>query len=51
MSLPRAQAGAQHFADYEPPASISFVDQSLPRNANGKVLKRQLRESPLSENL
>jgi len=51
MSLPRAQAGAQHFADYEPPDSISFVDQPLPRHANGKILKRQLRESPLSQTL
>ena len=33
-----------HLADYKLPDFITFVDQPLPRNANGKLLKRQLRE-------
>jgi long-chain acyl-CoA synthetase len=35
---------ARHLADYKLPDYFSFVDQPLPRNANGKLLKRQLRE-------
>ena len=35
---------AMHLADYKLPDFITFVDQPLPRNANGKLLKRQLRE-------
>lgn len=30
-------------ADYKVPESITFMETPLPRNANGKVLKRQLR--------
>lgn len=36
---------ARHLADYKLPDFISFIDQPLPRNANGKILKRQLREN------
>ncbi len=32
-------------ADYKRPESISFVAEPLPRNANGKLLKRALREA------
>jgi acyl-CoA synthetase (AMP-forming)/AMP-acid ligase II len=35
---------AQHLADYKLPDFITFVDQPLPRNANGKLLKRRLRD-------
>ena len=37
---------ARHLADYKLPDFFSFVDGPLPRNANGKLLKRQLREDP-----
>ena len=30
-------------ADYKVPETITWLDVPLPRNANGKVLKRQLR--------
>ena len=33
----------EHLASYKCPASVTVVDD-LPRNATGKVLKRQLRE-------
>jgi len=36
---------AQHLADYKLPDFITFVEQPLPRNANGKLLKRLLRET------
>ena len=36
---------ARHLADYKVPDFITFVDRPLPRNANGKLLKRRLRES------
>jgi O-succinylbenzoic acid--CoA ligase len=32
-------------ADYKRPESFSFVTEPLPRNANGKLLKRALREA------
>jgi len=35
---------AMHLADYKLPDFITFVERPLPRNANGKLLKRQLRE-------
>ena len=35
---------ARHLADYKLPDFITFVDRPLPRNANGKLLKRRLRE-------
>jgi len=34
----------QHLADYKAPESFSLRAEPLPRNANGKVLKRALRE-------
>lgn len=33
-------------ADYKIPETIEFLDSALPRNANGKVLKRALRQHP-----
>jgi acyl-CoA synthetase (AMP-forming)/AMP-acid ligase II len=35
---------AQHLADYKVPDFFTFRSEPLPRNANGKVLKRALRE-------
>lgn len=37
---------AQQLADYKVPESISFSAAPLPRNANGKLMKRLLRDSP-----
>ena len=34
----------QNLADYKVPETITFAPLSLPRNANGKLLKRELRE-------
>jgi acyl-CoA synthetase (AMP-forming)/AMP-acid ligase II len=34
-----------HLADYKVPDFFTLLDRPLPRNANGKVLKRALRES------
>jgi acyl-CoA synthetase (AMP-forming)/AMP-acid ligase II len=39
----RAHCG-QHLADYKVPDYFTFRSEPLPRNANGKVLKRALRE-------
>jgi O-succinylbenzoic acid--CoA ligase len=30
-------------ADYKVPETVTWLDTPLPRNANGKVMKRQLR--------
>jgi len=35
----------EHLPDYKVPEFFSFTDAPLPRNANGKILKRVLRES------
>lgn len=35
---------AQRLADYKVPESFTLLDEPLPRNANGKLLKRSLRE-------
>ncbi|KNZ32713.1 MAG: O-succinylbenzoic acid--CoA ligase [Methylibium sp. NZG] len=35
---------AAHLADYKVPESITWSDTPLPRNANGKLVKRSLRE-------
>ena len=32
----------QHLAGYKKPSGVAFVDQ-LPRNAGGKILKREVR--------
>jgi long-chain acyl-CoA synthetase len=37
---------AQRLADYEVPESITWSAQALPRNANGKLMKRVLRALP-----
>ena len=34
-----------HIARFKIPERLWFLDDSLPRNANGKFVKRQLRES------
>ena len=39
---------ATQLADYKVPETVNFTDAPLPRNANGKVLKRLLREQLLS---
>lgn len=50
LSLSELQAhAAAHLADYKVPESATFVDAPLPRNANGKVIKRQLREDLLRD--
>jgi long-chain acyl-CoA synthetase len=36
---------AERLSDYKVPETISVTTEPLPRNANGKVLKRQLREA------
>jgi acyl-CoA synthetase (AMP-forming)/AMP-acid ligase II len=35
---------AARLADYKVPEKFTLGTQPLPRNANGKVMKRQLRE-------
>jgi O-succinylbenzoic acid--CoA ligase len=35
---------AEQLADYKVPESFTFSDEPLPRNANGKLVKRLLRE-------
>jgi len=35
---------AERLADYKVPETMQLTTDPLPRNANGKVLKRQLRE-------
>jgi len=35
---------ARHLADYKVPETFTLTDEPLPRNANGKLLKRALRE-------
>jgi long-chain acyl-CoA synthetase len=36
---------AERLSDYKVPETIALTTQPLPRNANGKVMKKQLRES------
>ena len=51
LYAPNAQADADavrahcaaRLADYKVPEKVMFVDKPLPRNANGKLLKRALR--------
>jgi acyl-CoA synthetase (AMP-forming)/AMP-acid ligase II len=40
---------ARYLADYKLPDFITFVERPLPRNANGKILKRQLRDDHASK--
>jgi long-chain acyl-CoA synthetase len=37
---------AERLADYKVPETITWSDKPLPRNANGKLMKRVLREAP-----
>ncbi|WP_458877298.1 class I adenylate-forming enzyme family protein [Arenibacterium sp. CAU 1754] len=39
-----AAACAAQLADYQCPESYTLLETSLPRNANGKILKRQIKE-------
>jgi acyl-CoA synthetase (AMP-forming)/AMP-acid ligase II len=39
---------AAHLSDYKVPETFTLRTDPLPRNANGKVLKRQLRELLMS---
>ena len=36
---------AERLSDYKVPETIDLTSDPLPRNANGKVMKRQLREA------
>jgi long-chain acyl-CoA synthetase len=36
---------AERLSDYKVPETMSLTAEPLPRNANGKVMKRQLREA------
>jgi long-chain acyl-CoA synthetase len=36
-----------HLADYKVPDFFTLLDDPLPRNANGKILKRALRDRPV----
>ena len=45
LDAPRVRAHcAALLADYKVPETVTFTDEPLPRNANGKLLKRVLRE-------
>jgi O-succinylbenzoic acid--CoA ligase len=35
---------AARLADYKVPEQVHFTDKPLPRNANGKIMKRSLRQ-------
>jgi len=35
---------ANHLAAFKVPVEIQFMDEPLPRNANGKILKTELRD-------
>ena len=36
---------AERLSDYKVPETMQLISEPLPRNANGKVIKRQLREA------
>jgi long-chain acyl-CoA synthetase len=36
---------AERLSDYKVPETMALIAEPLPRNANGKVLKKQLREA------
>jgi O-succinylbenzoic acid--CoA ligase len=47
VAVNEAELGAycvERLADYKVPESFTVLDQPLPRNSNGKILKRALRE-------
>ena len=35
---------AARLADYKVPEEVTLMEEALPRNANGKLMKRMLRE-------
>ena len=39
------QGKEQRLADYKVPETVTWSAQALPRNANGKVMKRLLRDA------
>ena len=39
---------AERLSDYKVPETVDLTPEPLPRNANGKVMKRQLREAYLA---
>jgi acyl-CoA synthetase (AMP-forming)/AMP-acid ligase II len=39
---------AERIAKYKIPSTVWFLDEPLPRNANGKFVKRELRERLLA---
>ena len=43
--LPSSAEAAQRLAAFKVPVKVIFWPETLPRNANGKLLKRQLREN------
>jgi long-chain acyl-CoA synthetase len=36
---------AERLSDYKVPETMTLIMEPLPRNANGKVMKKQLREA------
>jgi long-chain acyl-CoA synthetase len=40
---------AERLARFEVPTRVTIVDERLPRNASGKILKRDLREGALTD--
>jgi O-succinylbenzoic acid--CoA ligase len=47
LAINEAELGAfcrERLADYKVPEGFTVLDQPLPRNSNGKILKRALRE-------
>jgi long-chain acyl-CoA synthetase len=49
MTADDLRAGlADRLATHKLPATVWFLDEPLPRNANGKFLKRQLRDELVS---
>ena len=36
---------AERLSDYKVPETMTLISEPLPRNANGKVMKRQLRDT------
>jgi long-chain acyl-CoA synthetase len=38
---------AERLAGFKVPTTVTIVDEQLPRNASGKILKRQLRDAAI----